>query len=413
MGCFSGFAHVAALKSPKMTELLHFSDWFMTRARRNFLKISWSLNGTEVAMQQAKSSPMQGSGKGAHFFWSSNVATDISEITDEGFDDVQNRTQRAGQTNEDAIDNDVAAASASEHAPLASPFRSHATRWTNGFDWATIIWVTALHLGALAAPFFFSWQAVALTVVLCWATGSLGICLGYHRLLTHGSLQTYRPIRWFFAWLGGLAGEGPATMWVAVHRQHHHFSDQEGDPHTPHDGAWWSHMLWLVPDRGSANNLRTIKHYAPDLYKDPVMRFLDHTFLLWHFVLAGALFALGYFGWGSTAMGWSFVFWGVFVRMMYVLHVTWFVNSASHMWGYRNYQTTDDSRNCWWVGLLAFGEGWHNNHHAYQRMARHGHRWWEVDVTYWAILAMEKVGLAWHVVHEVRGRKQPGSHLAA
>jgi stearoyl-CoA desaturase (delta-9 desaturase) len=336
------------------------------------------------------------------------VATDLrnDELTEE---DSYEFDSNAGK--EDLADV-AASASEAQPAPLASPFRSHSTRWSNGFDWATIVWVAALHLGALAAPFFFSWQAVVLTLVLCWMTGSLGICLGYHRLLTHGSLQTYRPVRWFFAWLGGMAGEGPATMWVAVHRQHHHFSDQEGDPHTPHDGAWWSHMLWLAPDRGSENNRRTIQHYAPDLYKDPVMRFLDTTFLLWHFVLAGVLFAAGYFGW-NAAMGWSFVFWGVFVRMIYVLHVTWFVNSASHMWGYRNYKTTDDSRNCWWVGLLAFGEGWHNNHHAYQRMARHGHRWWEFDITYLAILAMEKVGLVWNVVHDVRGRKQPGQHLAS
>ena len=103
----------------------------------------------------------------------------------------------------------------------------------------------------------------------------------------------------------------------------------------------------------------------------------------------------------------SFVVWGMFVRMVYVLHVTWFVNSATHMWGYRNYETTDDSRNLWWVGLLAFGEGWHNNHHAYQRMARQGHRWWEFDITYWAIWLMEKVGLAWDVVHEVPQHTPP------
>ena len=111
---------------------------------------------------------------------------------------------------------------------------------------------------------------------------------------------------------------------------------------------------------------------------------------------------MGYFGpesWGlgSNWAGWSMILWGLGVRMVYVLHVTWFVNSATHLWGYRNYETTDNSRNLWWVGLLAFGEGWHNNHHAYQRVARQGHRWWEIDVTYWAIWLMEKVGLAWDV----------------
>jgi len=101
---------------------------------------------------------------------------------------------------------------------------------------------------------------------------------------------------------------------------------------------------------------------------------------------------------GGTYMAWSFVVWGMFVRMVYVLHVTWFVNSATHIWGYRNYETTDDSKNLWWVGLLAWGEGWHNNHHAYQRMARHGHKWWEIDMSFWTIWAMEKVGLAWNVI---------------
>ena len=275
--------------------------------------------------------------------------------------------------------------------------------WQRKFDWPVVIWIGLLHVGCLAAPFFFTWKAVGVAAILYWITGSLGICLGFHRLLTHGSFQTWRPVKWFFAWLGGLAGEGPALMWVAVHRKHHIHSDTMHDPHTPHDGGWWSHMLWLAPDRGSANTKEMIRRYAPDMQKDPVIRFLDKTFILWPWLLAGVLYAIGYYGWDSYT-GWSFVVWGLFVRMTWVLHVTWFVNSASHIWGYRNYQTTDDSRNCWWVGLLAFGEGWHNNHHAYQRMARHGHRWYEVDMTYWAILAMEKLGLAWRVIKEVRGR---------
>jgi stearoyl-CoA desaturase (delta-9 desaturase) len=278
--------------------------------------------------------------------------------------------------------------------------------WQRRLDWPVVLWIGLLHVGALAAPFFFTWKAVGIAAVWYYLTGSLGICLGFHRLLTHGSFQTWRPVRWFFAWLGGLAGEGPALMWVAVHRKHHAFSDTKHDPHSPHDGAWWSHMLWLAPDRGSQQTQEMIARYAPDLLKDRVMRFLDKTFILWPWVLAAVLFAIGYFGWDAYT-GWSFVVWGIFVRMAWVLHVTWLVNSASHMWGYRNYETTDDSRNCWWVGLLAFGEGWHNNHHAYQRMARHGHRWWEVDVTYWAICVMEKLGLAWRVVHDVRGRPVP------
>ncbi|HJS09251.1 MAG TPA: fatty acid desaturase [Pirellulales bacterium] len=261
-------------------------------------------------------------------------------------------------------------------------------------------------MGALGAFFFFTWKAVALFTVLFWVTGSLGVCMGYHRLLTHGSFTTYRPIRWLFALLGSLSGEGSAITWVATHRKHHAHSDTDDDPHSPRDGGLWAHFLWLMPNHGAKHHKELAARYAPDLVKDPMMRFLHSSFLVWHWLLGAALYFTGWFFWDSYT-GWSFIFWGVFLRMVYVLHVTWFVNSATHMWGYRNYKTSDDSTNLWWVGILAFGEGWHNNHHAYQRMARHGHKWWEVDITYWAICALEKVGLAWNVVRKIPAHQQP------
>jgi fatty-acid desaturase len=278
--------------------------------------------------------------------------------------------------------------------------------WMHGLDWPVVVWIVIVHAGALAAPFFFTWKALGVAAFLAWLTGSIGVCMGYHRHLTHGSFCTYRPIRWFFALVGGLSGEGSALMWVANHRKHHMFSDKEGDPHSPHDGKWWSHMLWFTPalEEGAFDVL--CQRYAPDIIKDRGFRVLHLMFLPSHLLLTGMLFLAGYLGWDAYT-GWSFVFWGMFVRLIYVLHVTWMVNSASHMWGYRNYETTDDSRNLWWVGLLAFGEGWHNNHHAFQRMARQGHKWWEVDVTYWAICLMEKVGLAWNVVHEIPKGAKP------
>ena len=162
----------------------------------------------------------------------------------------------------------------------------------------------------------------------------------------------------------------------------------------------WAHVLWLFPKHPQAEVDAHIKRWAPDLQRDAGLRFLHSTFLLWHIALGAGLLAAGW-AYGGQNVGISWLVWGMAVRMVYVFHVTWFVNSATHIWGYRNYETTDDSTNLWWVGLLAFGEGWHNNHHAYQRMARHGHRWWEIDVTYWAILAMEKLGLAWDVVHTI------------
>jgi stearoyl-CoA desaturase (delta-9 desaturase) len=281
-------------------------------------------------------------------------------------------------------------------------------RLSHGLDWPTAMWIGLVHVGALAAPFVFTWQALVLTLLLHWVTGGIGICLGYHRLFTHGSFSTYRPVRWLIAWLGGLAGEGSCIHWVANHRQHHALSDQPGDPHSPHAGAWWSHVIWtfcsLTPDQKRAMQQR----WAPDLLKQPVLRFLDRTFLLWHFLFGLALFGLGY-AWNGPLMGCSFVVWGVFVRLVFVLHSTWFVNSASHIWGYRNYETTDNSRNNWWVALLTYGEGWHNNHHAYPRMARHGHRWWELDLTFLTIRLLQAVGLAWKVAdgHHLRGEQSP------
>lgn len=279
-------------------------------------------------------------------------------------------------------------------------------RWRRGLDWAIAGWIGIVHLGALAAPFYFTWKGLALAAFLAWLSGSIGVCMGYHRQLTHGSFCTYRPIRWFLAFVGGLSGEGSALTWVANHRKHHVYSDQDGDPHSPRDGNWWSHMFWFLPAFGADYYKTLIERYAPDMQRDPVIRALHYLFLPIQIGLGGVLLAAGWLGWDLDT-GVSFVAWGMFVRLIYVLHVTWFVNSASHIWGYRNYATSDNSRNLWWVGILAFGEGWHNNHHAYQRMARQGHKWWEIDTTYWFICLLEKVGLAWNVVHDVPANTPP------
>jgi stearoyl-CoA desaturase (delta-9 desaturase) len=228
-------------------------------------------------------------------------------------------------------------------------------------------------------------------------TGGLGICLGFHRLLTHGSFETYRPVRWFFATLGTLAGEGPPIMWVAAHRKHHIHSDQDEDPHTPNHGGWWSHVLWMLPKHETRYWSEMYRRYAPDMLNDKFVRFLNRNFLWLQLAMGLLLFASGWLI-GGVPLGVSLLVYGLFVRSIYVLHVTWFVNSASHIWGYQNYETDDNSRNLWWVGLLAFGEGWHNNHHADQRRARHGHRWWELDLTYAVVWLLERCGLAWNVV---------------
>jgi stearoyl-CoA desaturase (delta-9 desaturase) len=265
------------------------------------------------------------------------------------------------------------------------------------FNWPVMSFMATMHVMALAAPFFFSWQGLALMLGLHWLTGGIGICLGFHRLLTHSSFKTYPFVRYTLAVIGGLAGEGGAVDWVAGHRQHHAHSDEDGDPHSPNEGAWWSHVWWLSRSVYGKSCTAYAQRWAPDLAKDPVMRFIDSMAIPFHFVLGLTLFAIGYFT-GGAGFGWSLVFWGMFARLVFVLHCTWFVNSASHIWGYKNYETSDNSRNNWWVALLSYGEGWHNNHHAYPRMANHGHRWWEIDLTFRMIRLMQRLGLAWDVV---------------
>ena len=261
-------------------------------------------------------------------------------------------------------------------------------------DWAIVAGTIMFQVGSLSALFFFTWQAFLVFLILYVMSG-MGVTLGYHRLLTHSSFNTYRPIRWLIATIGALSGEGPAVWWVATHRKHHAFSDKDGDPHSPKDGFLWSHMLWFLPK--TVYQQETINHYAPDLWEDTFLRWQFYLYIPIIFASAGLLYLFGWLldGW---YMGCSFVAWGFLFRTVFVEHATWFVNSASHVWGYKNYITNDESRNLWWVAALTFGEGWHNNHHAFPRMAAHGHKWWEIDLTYWAICFMEKIGLAWDVV---------------
>jgi stearoyl-CoA desaturase (delta-9 desaturase) len=200
-----------------------------------------------------------------------------------------------------------------------------------------------------------------------------------------------------FTTIGLLAGEGTPLDWVADHRKHHACSDQEGDPHSPRDGGWWSHIFWLAYHTHNGDRKAYLERWVPDLYKEPGMRRMDWLFLPAHIAVGCLLFAVGYW-FGGVELGTSLVVWGMFVRLVAVLHATWMVNSASHMWGYKNYETTDDSRNNWLVAIVAYGEGWHNNHHAYPRMAKHGHKWWEFDVTWQAIRFMRSLGLVWDVV---------------
>ncbi len=253
-------------------------------------------------------------------------------------------------------------------------------------NWGPAIVIFAIHAGALLAfwPAMFTWKALWTAVVLQLVCG-LGITLGYHRLLTHRSFRCPRAVEYFLSLLGCLNLQGGPIKWTATHRLHHQHSDEEQDPHTPRHGFFWSHFIWVMTFDPRFDRYELYSEYAKDLARDRGHVFLERTAELWQLVLAGALYA-----WG----GWPCVIWGIFVRLVYIYHSTWFVNSASHTWGYRNYETRDVSRNLWWVALVSFGEGWHNNHHAYPRSARHGLRPWEFDLTWMVIRGMQVVGLA-------------------
>ena len=263
------------------------------------------------------------------------------------------------------------------------------------FHWSAVIWIGLLHIGALAAPFFFSWTGFGLFLLFQFLTG-IGVTLGYHRLLTHNSFQTHRWVRRTLAVLGALSGEGPPLFWVSYHRQHHAHSDHEHDPHSPRDGKWWSHMLWLGWKQDPVKTPAHRAKWVPDMLRDPFMSSMDTTFIFWHLGLGLAMYGAGY-AFGGWWMALSWLTWGMFLRLVVVLHGTWLVNSACHLWGYRNHDTADDSRNNPFVAAITYGEGWHNNHHALPRRADHGMKWWEIDLTYRTILLMEKVGLAWNV----------------
>ncbi len=247
------------------------------------------------------------------------------------------------------------------------------------------------------------WHDLVVFLIVYAITG-LGITVGFHRLLTHRSFKTKPWLRGTLAAMGSAAIEGPVISWVADHRKHHAFADQHGDPHSPHvdHGVGWrgalrglahAHVGWLFihTQRGAKDR------YAPDLLADPVVRFVDRTFVLW--VTLGLLLPFG-LGWaigGSLVAGLTGMLWGGLVRMLVLHHATYSINSLCHFFGRRRFDTDDESRNLLWLAPLTFGESWHNNHHAFPTSARHGLRPWEIDISAMVIRGLEAVGLAWDV----------------
>ena len=254
------------------------------------------------------------------------------------------------------------------------------------------------HVGAVAALFVCSWKAIAIATLLWWIAGSLGIGMGYHRLLTHRAYKTPKWVEYVLTVCGTLALEGGPIPWVATHRLHHQNTDRDGDPHSPRDGGFWAHMGWVLTGRSMQKNSAVLLPYVPELCKGGFHRWISD----WHWVpitiLAILLLVFG---------GWRYVLWGIFLRTTFGLHSTWLVNSATHMWGSQRFHTMDNSRNSFWVALLTFGEGWHNNHHAHPQSARHGLAWYEVDLNWYGIWILRMFGLAWDI--KVR-RLAPSQH---
>jgi stearoyl-CoA desaturase (delta-9 desaturase) len=258
------------------------------------------------------------------------------------------------------------------------------------FNWTSVAFFAAVHALALLVPWFFSWSALGVTILLHWLFGSIGICLGYHRLLTHRSLQVPRGLEYAFVLLGSLGLQGGPIFWVAGHRRHHaHTEDIDKDPYSANRGFWWSHMGWLLYKRPEFFEYESNRKLAPDLAKDAFYRWLERYYLLLQIPLGVGLYLLG---------GWSFIIYGLFLRAVLLWHSTWLINSASHITGYRSHDSDDNSRNLWWAAILTYGEGWHNNHHAYPSVAKAGWNWWEIDMTWWAIVSLKQMGLAQRIV---------------
>ncbi len=288
------------------------------------------------------------------------------------------------------------------------------------------------NLGAVVVPFLATLAAIVLfwnrivsatdlaILAVMYLLTAGGITVGYHRLLTHRSFRTHKPTEYLFAFLGSMAVQGSVIAWVADHRKHHAHTDVEGDPHSPHvghgdgvsgmlRGLWHAHTGWLLSEHGRAD----WKKYAPDLYEDPGMRFINRRFV--GLVLLGlALPALvGYLLTGTLLGAATGLLWGGLVRVFLVHHVTWSVNSICHFLGTRRFDVEDRSTNVFWLALPSLGESWHHNHHAFPRSAVHGLRRWELDPSALVIRAMERLGLAWNVIRIAPERQEAKLATAA
>ncbi|KAF3450890.1 hypothetical protein FNV43_RR06979 [Rhamnella rubrinervis] len=268
-------------------------------------------------------------------------------------------------------------------------------KW-NSLDMGTAGVVWAMHFLSLFAPFQFNWGAFLVAIALYIVTGLFGITLSFHRNLSHRSFKLPKWLEYLFAYCGVQALQGNPIDWVSTHRYHHQFCDSEKDPHSPVEGFWFSHMSWLF-DTNSVITRCGEPNNVGDLEKQPFYKFIQSTYIAHPIALGALLYALG---------GFPFLVWGMGVRIVWVYHITWLVNSACHVWGRQAWNTGDLSRNNWWVALLAFGEGWHNNHHAFEFSARHGLEWWQLDMTWYVVRLLKVMRLATDVKVPTELQKQ-------
>jgi fatty-acid desaturase len=275
--------------------------------------------------------------------------------------------------------------------PIPSPSSSdpglYSNTVTRGLNWIFAITVVAFHLAAIAAIFYFRWSALIVFFSVWIVSQNIGIAMGYHRLLTHRGYAVPKWLEYAITTGATLALQGGPIYWVAVHRMHHKYTDKSGDPHSPRDGRWWSHMGWIL-NGTLRNESAVLKQYAPDLARDRYYLWLNKYHWLPLVLLGAVLFAFG---------GWSWLLWGTVLPVTIGFHVTWMVNSITHIWGGQRFSTGDDSRNNLIVAILTGGEGWHNNHHAFPVSARHGLAWYEIDVNYYGIWILKRLGLARNV----------------
>lgn len=265
-------------------------------------------------------------------------------------------------------------------------------------------------------PWFFSWSGVAVFLAGIYVFGVLGINLGFHRLLTHRSFACPLWLERALAVFGTCSLQFSPAHWVAVHRRHHHYADDEMDPHSPIRSFFWAHFGWLLVKLPDMRSAVMTQRYARDMMRDPFYVWLEtkNNWMKVAFAAWVALFAIGFCGAMAAGSAWrealqygaSLFVWGGAARTVFVWHTTWAVNSVSHIWGYRNYDTSDDSRNNAIVAFFAAGEGWHNNHHADPNSAMHGHKWWEFDLTWLTLRSLMVLGLASNV-------KLPSTALSA